>query len=385
VGRGELATIVFWPSLIATLGLFGVNWALARRAGQDPAGTVKLVRVAVVWGIVGGSVFLILGWLALPIVLQPHETGLLWAARLFLLTVPLNFVGLNLLGLDQGAARFGSYNLARLVFYPIYLGIILIAWWAGTASVLLFVVAHLTANALTVGFRLARWWGSLRSSRIDHGLAMGLLRESVPFGLAVVMRAAAQQVDLLLAILLLDATHVGLYAAALAFASVHAPVAAALGVVVFAEGSAARSPGDIGRRMAHTLRQAFLLNLAGTMVVGGLAPLLVVPLFGIGFHASVAPCQVLAIATGLGAMAAILNELLRGAGQPRPGMVGQGLGALATAGVGATLVPSIGLMGIAVAAMVGNGLHCVVVLGWAWWRFGPGVRPASWLRERSHA
>ena len=50
-GRGELATIILWSQVLASLGLFGSNWALARVAAGSREKEADLNSTALVLGI----------------------------------------------------------------------------------------------------------------------------------------------------------------------------------------------------------------------------------------------------------------------------------------------------------------------------------------------
>jgi O-antigen/teichoic acid export membrane protein len=56
-GRGELAAIILWPSILAGLGILGTNWALTREVAAHPEKEADLARTAVVLGLLQAALF----------------------------------------------------------------------------------------------------------------------------------------------------------------------------------------------------------------------------------------------------------------------------------------------------------------------------------------
>ena len=116
-GRGELATVLLWPTIFANLGLVGCNWALAREVARDPGREADGILGAVALGMAAASVYFILGYLLIPYVLPSDRSYLLPLARLCLLLIPLDIFNQILLAVEQGRMRWRRYNFVRAILF----------------------------------------------------------------------------------------------------------------------------------------------------------------------------------------------------------------------------------------------------------------------------
>jgi O-antigen/teichoic acid export membrane protein len=361
-GRGELAAIILWPSILASLGILGTNWALTREAAAHPEKDADLARISVVLGGLQAVLFMALGYFLVPHLLPADKGHLVKLTQLYLLFLPLNFISLNLIALDQGGLRWRRYNLLRMSVVLPYLFCILWFWLGGISQVAWFVLALLISNLITVASCLYGQRANIRRGRVRLKEAVTILQLSFPFFLAAVSGVAALQVDKTLVVSLLSSEAVGCYAAAFTFASVHASLGGALGVTSFAALANEPDPYAQGHYLAKVFRQATLLYVGACSAVALLAPLAIVPLFGPGFAPAVAPAAILAIATSCTALGQVLNEGLRGRGNTAPGIVGQLLGSGVVVWAALIWAPSYGIKGLAWAAVCGSLVQLLVLL-----------------------
>jgi O-antigen/teichoic acid export membrane protein len=355
VGRGELATIMLWPTILAGLGIMGVNFALARAAAAGPDKENDLARAAVALGLLLAGAGMLAGYFLLPWLLPADKQHLLGLNRIYLLWLPLNFVALNLIALDHGRMRWRRYNLIRLSVVLPYLGFILVFWLRGVDALAWFVAALLCSNLFTMLLRLAVQWRGIIRGRVRVALAVSVLKGGFPFFLASLSTIAVMQMDKALVVSLLPTEMVGYYAAAFTFAAAHGSLGGALGVTSFAALANEADTARQGQYLAQVFRQATLLYIGAGAGVALLAPLLIVPLFGADFAPAVQPAAILALATSLLALGNILNEGLKGRGSAAPGILAQFLGGGLIGLAAWLLVPRHGLAGLAWAAVLGAG------------------------------
>ncbi len=361
-GRGELAAIILWPSILAALGILGTNWALTRDAAAHPEKEADLARAAVVLGVLQAALFMVLGYFLVPHLLPADKQHLSNLARIYLIFLPFNFVCLNLLALDQGQLRWGSYNLVRLMVILPYFLCILWFWLARVDRVSWFVIALLASSVIAAAFRLYEGRAEIRRGLVHLPEALSILRQGLPFFLAAVSGVAALQMDKTLVVSLLSAPEVGCYAAAFTFAAAHGSLGRALGVTSFAALANEPDPYRQGQYLAGVFRQASLLYVGAGSGVALLAPLCVVPLFGHSFAPAVAPAAILALATSFNALGDVLNEGLRGRGTISPGIAGQLAGAGVVACAAWVWVPLYGIKGLAWAAVCGSLVQLLVLM-----------------------
>jgi enterobacterial common antigen flippase len=352
-GRGELAAIILWPSILAGLGILGTNWALTREAAAHPEKEGDLALAAVVLGVLQAALFMGLGYFLVPQLLPADKQQLTNLTRIYLLLLPLNFVCLNLLALEHGGLRWKRYNLVRQSVVLPYLLCILWFWLARVTQVAWFVMALLISNLIAVCCCLWMQRQAIFKGRIHLPDALHIFKLGMPFFLAAISGVVALQVDKTLVVSLLSTQAVGCYAAAFTFASAHGSLGGALGVTSFA--ALANEPDSYrqGQYLARVFRQASLLYVGAGAAVALLAPLCIVPLFGPGFAPAVAPAAILALATSFAALGQVLNEGLRGRGTTFPGIAGQLAGGGVVACAAWVWVPLYGLKGLAWAAVCG--------------------------------
>lgn len=352
-GRGELATIILWPSILVGLGIMGTHLSLAREVAAHPDEEADLSRAAVILSILLSLLSMTLGYLLLPRVLPADKQHLLGLSRLYLLWLPLNFLTLTLMALHHGRLRWSPFNRIRLSVVITYLGFLGLIWGLNLSHLRWFVFAFLASNLLTTALAVALGWQSLCRGRWRLPVALRVWRQGLPFFLAGITLILLTQVDKTLVVSLLPTEMVGYYAAAFTFASAHSSLGYALEITSFAALANEPDKEGQGRYLLQTFRQASLLYMVAGTGVALMAPLAIVPIFGAEFRPAVGPARILAVATSLMALGNILSEGLKGRGLVLPGIVGQSLAAGLIALTGLFLTPFWGINGLALACVAG--------------------------------
>lgn len=349
VARGELATVILWPTILSNLGLMGCNWVLAREVAKDPKRERDWLAAGLVVGLATATVYLLSGYWALPLLIPAQRRYLLPVARLCLLLIPLDVSNQILLAVEQGRMRWGRYNLLRLSFFLFYVALIVCIGVSRKARVEWFVVAFLASHLLALTVRLWIQRKSLVAGTAAVERGWRLLRGGVPYFGATVSNLISLQLDTILVVSFLSTQAAGIYVVAAAFANGQSSLGEALGITSFAILS--NEPDAQGRRaiIAEMFRQSALVSFAAGLVLAALIPVLVAPLFGFEFARAVRPAVILALAASLAASTNILNQALRGAGRPHAGLVSQLLGSAVMAVVAVFLLRPYGLMGMAFA------------------------------------
>ncbi len=362
VGRGELATVLLWPTILGTLGLMGCNWALAREAASSRQKEADLARTALGLALPLSSLFLVLGYFLVPSLLAGDKQHLVWLTHLYLLFIPFNLVSQNLIALDHGRMRWGRFNFIRISWYIPYVFLIVGLWLGQIKWVWCFVVAELISNFLAMALRVYLQRKEIRQGQTSLKDGLYILRQGLPFFLASLSAELALKLDKALSVSLLPMEGVGLYAVAVTFASAHGSLGGALGVTSFAALANEPDHDRQGQYLSQIFRQSSLiyLGIGGGMAL--VAPLLIVPLFGGDFGPAVKPSILLTFATSLTALGNILNEGVRGMGNTYPGVLGQLLGSGALALTAWVMIPAFGLLGMAAANLVGSLAYLLIML-----------------------
>ncbi len=373
VARGELATVILWPVILSNLGLMGCNWVLAREVAKDPEKECDWAAVGVMVGLVTAALYLLAGYFLMPLLLPADRSNLLPVARLCLLLIPLDISNQVLLAVEHGRMRWRRYNLLRLSFFIFYLLFIGLIGVTHRNQVRWFVSAFLASELLAVLLRLWIQRESLAAGKLRFDRCRHLLQAGTPYFGATISNLISLQLDTILVVSLLNTEAAGIYAVAAAFANGPCSLGDALGITSFAVLSNENNTESQEKIITGTFRQSALVSCGVGLLLAGLIPFLVVPLFGFEFSRAIRPAAVLALAGSLTASANILNQGLRGLGRPHSGLVSQlvGIGVMALAVL--FLLRRFGLMGMALAVLMSGCAQLLVLVAAAakWLRISP--------------
>ena len=373
VARGELATVILWPTILSNLGLMGCNWVLAREVAKDPERECDWVAVGVSVGLATALLYFLVGYFLIPLLLPSDRGYLLSVARLCLLLIPLDIFNQILLAVEHGRMRWRRYNLLRLSFSVFYLFLIGFIAVTRRAQVRWFVSAFLASHLLAVLLRLWIQRKSLAAGKMRFDGCRHLLRAGVPYFGATISNLISLQFDTILVVSLLNTEAAGIYAVAAAFANGQSSLGDALGITSFAVLSNERNTGGQEKIIIETFRQSALVSCGVGLALSCLIPFLVVPLFGFEFSRAIRPAEVLALAASLTASANILNQGLRGLGRPHAGLVSQLLGTGVMAVAALFLLRRFGIVGMAFAVCLSACAQLLVLVAAAakWLRISP--------------
>jgi len=373
VARGELATVILWPTIFSNLGLMGCNWVLAREVAKDSERECDWAAVGVAVGLATASLYLFAGYFLIPFLLPSDRSYLLPVARLCLLLIPVDILNQVLLAVEHGRMRWRRYNLLRLSFFLFYLILIGSIVVTRRAQVRWFVSALLASHLMAAVLRLWIQRKSLSAGELRLDGCRHLLRNGVPYFGATISNLISLQLDTILVVSLLSTEAAGIYAVAAAFANGQFSLGDALGTTSFAVLSNERNTGRQEKIITETFRQSALISYGVGLVLSCLIPFLVVPLFGIEFSRAIRPAVVLALAASLTASTNILNQGLRGAGRPHAGVVSQLFGTGVMAFVVLFFLQRFGLMGMAFAVLMSACAQLLVLVAAAakWLRVSP--------------
>jgi O-antigen/teichoic acid export membrane protein len=360
-GRGALAAVLFWPQLITALGSLSLPAAMIFRRGRADADRAAVAATGA-WLALGlAALGALAGWLALPLLLPGAAAGPL--ARLYLVAfLPLNFLALALLALDQGDLRFARYNLTRLVPSGVYLIGLLALWALDAVSVASLVWASWLGTAVTAVVRLCQSREALRA-RPSWSEARRLTLFGARLHGAALLAALLAQADRFVVVAFWDDASLGLYVVALTLATAGlSVVTGAFNVLLLPRLAAAGDAGAQRRIMGQTLRYATLLLAAGTAVLLVLCPWLLPFLFGAAYEGAIGVCLVLALAYVPTALREVIVHGLCGTGDWRPRILAQALALVTFAVALWPLARALGLLGIPTALLVANSLALAYLL-----------------------
>ena len=386
--RGELATVMLWPMILSNLGMLGCNWALAREVAANPLNEADWICAGITVGFAAACVCLVAGYWLIPYLLPLDRRYLGSLVRVCLLSIPLGILNQTLLAIEQGHMRWRRFNVVRASFFVFY--VILIGLIAASKKPQLqwFVWAYLASHAFTVTLRLAIQREFFNSGKVRVGECIQLLQRGVPYFWATASNLLTLQLDKIIVVSLMNAGAAGIYAVAVTFSSAQSSLSEALGITSFAFLSSEKNIGRQGEILTETFRQATLTSACLGLLLSGIVPLLIGPLFGREFAQAARPAVILTAAAALTTPAGVLIQGLRGAGRPYPGLASQLLGTGVLAISAALLLPKLGLMGMAWAVVLSACVQMVLLIAAAsallqispfcFWPFGVKNVRAFW-------
>lgn len=352
-GRGELAAVILWPTLILTLGNLGLAQATTYQAART-ARLGMLVGSTLVLVAIDSLLLVALGAVIVPLALSSHDAEVVRTSQLYLLAfVPLGLLALGMMSVLNGIHRFRWFHGLRVLLIATTLAGVAGLGVSGNLTVRSGAAAYAGAYlvtalvATTVVIRTVR--GELRAS----GEAIrGLLSFGLKSQLSTTMWALNERADQLVISVFLSSVSLGLYVVAVTLTSLTTLVGFSFALVALPL-LARMKAGEERRRSARTI-------VAATIALGALVsipiliaePLLIRLLFGEDFLGSVGVGRVLLVAAMVFALNRVLEALLQAEGRPLDSSAGEAVGLAVTAAGLALLLPLLGIMGAGVTSLL---------------------------------
>jgi O-antigen/teichoic acid export membrane protein len=177
-GRGELAALLYLPSMLAAVGSLGIAQAVLLRARHDPISHNAVMRCGFYIAVTLGTVLAGVGAIAVVFVL-PNEYRLvtLWAIAM-LAYIPAQLVNWVLLSDYLGQQQFTTYYVLQLLPSVVYCAAMCGLVYGGGASGPSFAMACLLGHAVTTAVLLVIFRPATQEVR---AIAFSF-RTTAPFG-----------------------------------------------------------------------------------------------------------------------------------------------------------------------------------------------------------
>jgi len=353
-GEGELTAIQTWPLLLGTLSMLGLDSAVVYFIAREPENGKQLTTTATLIGVLSSLLFGAIGWFALPLLLSAQQSDVISAARVFLLIGVLYAVVGIPHGSLRGAHSFTAWNLFRLAPVLAWLCILCGSWIFHDAHPIPLSRWYLGA-ILCCGLPILivvnrRLQGRLRP---DRRLAGKMLRFGLPSAVTSLPQTVNLRFDQLLIIAFLPARSLGFYVVAVAWSGGVAPLLSAIGSVLFPKVSEERDMRHRGKLLADALQGGAVMAVLTSIPFFLLAPVALPFVFGARYAPSIPSAIVLVPAGAILAWAGIAEEGLRGLGRPTIVLVAESVAAGVTLASLPVLLHFFGIIGAAVASLLG--------------------------------
>lgn len=370
-GRGLLAALMFWPNLIAGIGIIGLPTALTYYVAQNTVDERKLVDSALVVALLLSTVVAGVGAVLVSLLFGTGDKDLLWHAIIYTVAlIPFNLMALTLTAADQGRQRFGHYNAARLLPQGIYLVGLAGFLAAGEITVVTALWLSWLGTFATAVYKLFAVTQERRLGRPDWYSMKSLLSLGGRFHSANVISLLGQQADRMLVLGLWSNAIAGHYAVAYSLAN------APLSVLMMAFNSILYPrliAADVDRRR-QLVRITFLLVstvvLAGVLGMMAVVPWLLPAMYGHDFEAAVLLCELLLLAYVPGALRVFCINVLAGMGEWKGRVVAEFAALLAFTVAAVPLVVFFDVAGVILALFVSNLVGAFIAGRFLWRQLG---------------
>ena len=353
-GRGELAAIQMWTGFLAGLANLGLPQALTFYAAQFPTRAGQSLGSAICLNVFASLPFMALGYVLIPTVLSAQSATVIAAARCYLLLLPVQAVESMPYHVLRGRSDFTVWNALRMAPGIGWLALLVFGWLTDRSAPPFFAMTYLIVvavlcvpNLYVVRRRLA---GPFRP---DPHQWRPMLRFGLPTMLSGVPQVLNLRLDQMLMAAFLPVQTLGLYVVAVTWSTAVVQLPNALANVILPRTA---SQHDLaGQRVvfAQGSRLGVLCALTVAVLVAVTTPWAIPFLFGSRFVAAIPVAWVLIPAAAVAALNLILEEGLRGLGHPAAALSAETAGLAVTALALLALLRPFGIMGAAVASLLG--------------------------------
>jgi O-antigen/teichoic acid export membrane protein len=365
-GRGELAAIQMWGLFLTSFALIGMPDALVYFAARDPDRAGSYSVSAVMLAFVGGMPLLLLAYVAMPLLLSAQNAQVISEARLYLLAGIGAMFGQVALNAMRGRSDFLLWNNLRIIGTFLSLFPLILAWlvhrcsseFVATMNLIFWGGLYNVIILLLIPFRVP---GPYKAEIRDWKpmLAFGL-----PSVITVLPQTLNLRLDQMLMAAILAPQTLGLYVVAVAWAGTMTPLFQSVAVVLFPHIASQSSRAEQACVFSRMIRFAVPAALCLAGLLATMTPFAIPLVFGRRFQPSVLPAVILVFAGAVLGINQVLEEGLRGLGAPKAVMWSEVGGLIVTFVLLALLLRPMGIMGAAIASLIGYGAVAIQLVYW---------------------
>ena len=362
-GKGLFTTIATIADLVIGLGNLGIHRATTYYVARSAAS--REVRGVSLWLSLCLGLLLTVVLVALA-VLAPRLAPEIPPVAL-LLAAPMG-VAVMLRGLFEamlrGEQRPNSVNLVTLCYAALLMAVLGLMALTGQLSLELAVLGRSFATGLAALLALLmvlRGPIGVAGPRVDWPLSRTLLAYGVPASVATLLQTLHYRLDILLIQSFLEGREVGYYSIATNVGELLWLLSLATSLVLFPRVAAARR-SDGAAESARLARWTLGLTAFAAVVLGVLAELLIVAVYGVAYRPAVEPLRLLLPGLVVMSSAIVLTSFLLGQGRLRGLILINSCSIVTNAALNVMLLPRYGLNGAAAASSISYSLTALATL-----------------------
>lgn len=362
-GRGELAAVVLWPTMLWTVGNVGVVDSVTFHSARRSAPQRSIVSTSLAIAVVQSAILVAIGLVLVPLVLAKQEASVVRDCLIFLASIPTSLVTLYLGSVLNGTHRFVAFNVVRAtVFVGNAAGLVALAI-ASELTVTSAMLAYLASQVLTVLIAAILVLPSSRpASRPERLLAREMLAYGWRSQLSTISNLLNERVDQLVISIVLAPASLGLYVVAWTMTSLSSMIGFSVTFAALPRVAQAESAEERKARAHQYVFLTFAATAAVTVPVLLLAPDILRIVFGSDFVQATGVTRVLLVASIALGTGRVLGAVLKGVNRPLHAGLAEGAGLIVTAVGLAALLPTMGLMGAAITSLAAYSVTAWVAL-----------------------
>ena len=298
-GKGALTAAMLWPTLFASLGVLGIQDAVAFSVAKSNDAEKKRIAASALWMMSIISTCLVgFGYFLLPIILSNKGPELINSSLLYLWYIPPTLLSACLLGILLGRLQLTAVNVLRTTVYLITLIFIVTLYLFKKISVINFTWAFLSASwgvfFLAGIFVIKNGWMSWVPS---WNTSKKLLAYGVKVHIGSLAGMFNFRLDQLLLSIFLPSSILGLYVVAVTVGSGANLLASTLAYWVAFPRLSNLPTGILkSQTFGRFMRLAFFSSFFSALILYLFTPWLIHLFFGSAFIESIAIARVLIIA-----------------------------------------------------------------------------------------
>lgn len=368
-GRGDLLVIMLWPPVCALLVTFGLTQAHRYWVAKDPGSVSLLFSNSIIFTIVIGF-----GAFALAEVVIPHLVGhrspeTMRLVRLYLINIPAALLQFLMIGLLEGARRFGWAGASRLSTFVVQAACYLMLWLFGHLTV---ETAAYSAMAGQFTAMLLAVYAVCRELQPRWQPSWTQWRNALNYGMrgypGTVADFATLRMDQLLLGGLASSSAIGLYFVAVRLSEITAVLAGSVSEALMPEVAATKNAARADDLLARSLRLTIYTHLFVLLPLWLAAPHLLHFVYGESFLAASGTLRILLLASVVLTASGIAISGLNGFGHPGLSTIARVSSAIVTVIALLMLLPRYGIAGAALASLLGYSVMTGVAFFWLVWK-----------------
>ena len=352
-GRGELAILLLWPVLIAELGSFSLSASSGFHMARNQHTPREIWSGTVLFTTFLFPVLIGIFVLLAPVIYGGQRPEVLQLAYLCSALIPSYLYALGLMGIFQGAQKFGPYNLLRSFVHFCYLGLVIVFLAFEPPSLSVFVNSYIAGHILLLVITL---WLSWKQGWVSIKPGIAVIRSLFLYGLrthaGVVLAVANRRLDQLIISVALAATDFGFYVVAMAIETPIFFAATSIQILLFPKIAAQASEAGRQQVLGRYFRAALIIVAPVTIIFLISAPWLIEIAFGAAYLPATDAARILALG-GIGyTLKIMLTTYMRASNRMRIVTMSEGVGVAVTVVSLSILLPWLGLIGAAISQVL---------------------------------